>query len=198
MARVLLAIGAGVLVAAAAVGCNAIVGIHEPMNGTTPAPAGEGGDLDGGADGGDETSTQETSTNPTDKFVGRWSTAMAMQTFKADCPSPSTTSTAVISQILTLGKDNTNIIVSPDLADHSCHISTTIQNDGITLVADPGATCTFTSGGTSETYLYLDPTTFKIKSPGVAFAHFQAHVTSPVAPGVICTFEEISTYTKDP
>lgn len=195
MARVLLAIGAGVLVAAAAGGCNAIVGIHDPVNGTTPVPAGEGGDLDAGTD---ETSQQETSTNPTDKFVGRWSTATGMQTFKADCPKPSTTSTAVLSQTLTMGKDNTNIIITPDLTDRSCHISTTIRNDGVTLDLDPGQNCTFTSGGTSETYAYFDAT-FKINtSTGTALGHFQAHVTSPVAPGVTCTFEEVSTYTKDP
>ena len=74
MARVLLAIGAGVVFAAAAIGCNAIVGIHDPVNGTTPVPAGEGGDLDGGGDG---TTSQETSSNPTDKFVGRWTAANA-------------------------------------------------------------------------------------------------------------------------
>ena len=122
-----------------------------------------------------------------------------MQTLKADCPNPGTTD-RVISQIMTAGTTPGSIVVTPDIAPQSCHIMTTIDNDGVTLLLVPGQRCSFAvAGGDTQTYAYFDPTTFKINtSTGTALGHFQAHITYASAPGVTCDFEEISTYTKDP
>lgn len=156
--------------------CNEVAGIEKPLdgNGNGTAPG----------------------TGTVSRFMGDWKTPNGTFALKNCRAATSQTSMAILH--LTAGDEANTIIVTPD-EEPSCHIKTVLGSDSDTLTLAPQQSCEIQIPMSMSTahYEYFDPTTLKIGPAGdVLIAHIQANVTSDAAPGVVCEFEENSTYAK--
>lgn len=164
---------------ASGVGCNAIAGIHEPLD-----PASEAG---AGTSGG---------TANIDLFVGTWVTSTATQTVDG-CPQAVSGTRAITLTIEKTGTSPGEITASNDIAP-GCFLVLNVSGDTATLA--PGQTCTFTGGGDTLTYSYASAGTFSVASGTSGLEgseHLIATYTSAVG-GFTCNFDELAVFAKQP
>lgn len=151
-----------------ALGCNAIAGINDPIEGTT-----------GG------------STVGVERFVGNWHNTL--QSFQ--CPGifdPQTTSGELDFIITSPGAGELNLQLAQR---RECNIRATVS--GNTATAFPGQECSFVyANGQTGFYKYLAPGTFTVSADGTTAAvEINANVTFQPA-NVSCTYHEESSYAK--
>ena len=156
--------------------CNEVAGIEKPLDGT-----------------GTGTGTG-TGNAALARFVGDWRTPNGTFALKNCRNATSGVGMAILH--LRAGDTPNTIVVTPDL-EPSCHIKCVLGSEGDTLTLVPQQRCDVATSMEIDHYDYVDTTTIKIDAAGNALnAHILANVTSDVAPGVECLYEEMNTYTK--
>ena len=169
------------LALAIACGCNTIVGIHDPVDGT-PSSSSGGPQPEGG-----------TPVAGVDRFIATWTTTNATQSLTG-CPDMGTLTGQKGAIAFVSGTDG-HIAGVPGAAG-ACRIEASVNGDTATIIEGQGCTFMLDQGGTA-TYAYDTGSTFQLLDAAgtTATAHFVATVT--IAPsGEVCQYEEMSPYTK--
>ena len=172
---------------ATALGCNAIAGINEPIDGPR---GGQDGGQNGGRDTG--TGTQDTGTAPTGsaRFVGTWLTTTGAQELSKCVPTDRQEPiTAQFTMTTGTGSDiEAKFDGAPD-----CLFKFSVSGDTATVV--PGQVCTVTGNVRTDNYSY-NLMTFQLDAEG-ARGELRLVADLFVEPNMAeCVFSEISVYDK--
>jgi hypothetical protein len=170
-------------VIAAALGCNAIAGINEPID---KPRDGNGVDAGGGGDGAGPPATNVS------RFVGTWHTNAGTQEL-SDCNRAATVTTAEIEFLVKPGTTSDLVFVFGGAP--ACPFLLDVSGDTATLQADPAQTCTIVSGGETQAYSY-SLLTFMLSGDG---KQGELRILAGIdydPPDDACVFAEISVYNK--
>ena len=163
---------------ASGAGCNAVAGIHDPLDPASEAGAGTSGGTSGG-------------TANVDQFVGTWVTTAATQAVTG-CPQARMAKPSIT---LTLMQSGPSEITGTNDIAPGCSLVLNVSGDTATLA--PGQICHFASGADTLTYSYASTSTLTVTSGGSELdEHLIATVTSTLARGVTCNFDETAVFAK--
>ena len=157
------------LVGMGIVGCNSIVGIHQPLEDASAAPAPQGG-------------------FDTNRFVGTWQTSTGSAV--VNCPNTAPTTVQDVGTLVVTKGESSDLVFAN--GNGACPLRANVT-DANTATVLPGQTCVEPDNGTNFTYDFTSGT-FVLKSDGTGEARLSGTVSAEG--GGSCSFEQNDPYTK--